>query len=769
MSEKQISDEHPQSNDLLLSCFQEAHMIVIALDQQQRIISINEWGCSVFGCDENEIEGTSLLDHYEPESERNQVRDFILERLSSENNKEMKMVSFITTAAHDIVHVEWYAYLMKISHQFEKGVLLLGHDTSEHQKREMYVKKREKQLEQSIDTAPIGIYQTAPDGRILSVNKIAITMLGYDSFEELADRNIEHDNIQIGISRNEFKELIEQRGEVKGLETTWRRKDTSLIYVRENARAIRNECNEIIYYEGTLEDITEQKQAALARKESEEKYRNVVENSHAGILILDEGFHFIYVNDELCNILAYPREEVISHDFRDFLDENDKLMVTERYTRRQSGEDMPSRYQFTVLRKDGERRQVIALATIMNDSEGNVRTVGQILDITERFQIEEALRESEERYRNLIETMPEGFGIRDERGRIIYINDQVSRMLGYSREELTGQYLMDFIAPSSIDLFKEHLVRRESGEVTSYELDWISRDGRTVPTIISSKPIYDKEGLFKGSFAVLTDISIRKEAEARLLRLTSELKKANKELRTMNELKNKFLGIAAHDLRNPLAAIRGASEFLSMTTSRKDSEEHHELLTMITSSSEYMLSLVNDLLDISVIESGNLELDRKMNKLNDVLIERLRLMNVLARKKGSILNPHLIDKPEFLFDKRRIAQVIDNLLSNAIKFSPPGATITITLANEGEEYTGISVEDEGPGIPPQEINSLFGEFQQLSPKATTGERGTGLGLSICKKIMKAHNGTIDVRSTVGKGSIFSVTLPMYLKEKPFSQ
>ncbi|MCK4636818.1 MAG: PAS domain S-box protein, partial [Methanomicrobia archaeon] len=150
---------------------------------------------------------------------------------------------------------------------------------------------------------------------------------------------------------------------------------------------------------------TERKRVEEALRESEEKFRSIVENSHAGILIVGEDYKFTYVNDELCRILQYPREEIIGHDFREFLDEEGKLLVADRYIRRQRGEKVPPRYEFNAVRKEGKKRRVEISSTVIKDSTGRLWTVAQILDITERKNAEKSLRESEEKYRTLTENI----------------------------------------------------------------------------------------------------------------------------------------------------------------------------------------------------------------------------------------------------------------------------------------------------------------------------------------------------------------------------
>lgn len=238
-----------------------------------------------------------------------------------------------------------------------------------------------------------------------------------------------------------------------------------------------------------------------------------------------------------------------------------------------------------------------------------------------------------------------------------------------------------------------------------------------------------------------------------------ELEDSNRKLREVNDLKNKFLGIAAHDLRNPLVSIRGFSELLLSAAFGALTEEQKESLTTIYGAAEGMLSLVNDLLDVSIIEQGRLELQRQQASLKAVVEDRCRILKAVAQRKGITIHTELAEIPPAHFDPNRIAQVVDNIVGNAIKFSPPDARIWVTLSR-GEGFARTSIRDEGPGISLEDQAKMFGEFQRLSARPTGGEKSTGLGLAIVKKIVEAHGGALEVQSQVGSGSTFSFKIPL---------
>lgn len=237
---------------------------------------------------------------------------------------------------------------------------------------------------------------------------------------------------------------------------------------------------------------------------------------------------------------------------------------------------------------------------------------------------------------------------------------------------------------------------------------------------------------------------------------------AERKLVELNQLKNKFLGIASHDLRNPISSIKGFSEIL-LNEEEDDmgtlTKKQREIVTTINRISKDLLSLLNNLLDISVIESGNLRINIKECSINSLLRERLKINRVIAEKKSITIKENMESMPNALFDPERISQVIDNLISNAIKFSPLGSTIYVTLLTKNGKAQ-IKIKDEGPGIQKEDQDKLFDEFQKIGTKTTGGEKSTGLGLSIAKKIIDAHSGKIKVSSKPGHGSEFMFTLPL---------
>jgi signal transduction histidine kinase len=250
------------------------------------------------------------------------------------------------------------------------------------------------------------------------------------------------------------------------------------------------------------------------------------------------------------------------------------------------------------------------------------------------------------------------------------------------------------------------------------------------------------------------------DLEAKVQARTQELQEKNAALEAMNRLKNEFLGMAAHDLRSPIGNIQSLAELLLDNDADMRHDERVEVAAMIRKLSHGMMNLLNDLLDITTIESGKIDLQLMPVSVAPYVVEIQHYHQRLAERKKIQLVAEVAENiPMLCFDKERIRQVLNNLLSNAIKFSPMYTAVRLTVhaTSAGVEF---SVLDQGQGIRVEEQSKLFGAFQRTSTKPTAGEQSTGLGLSICKKIVELHGGTIGVESEMGRGSRFFFTLPL---------
>jgi len=283
-------------------------------------------------------------------------------------------------------------------------------------------------------------------------------------------------------------------------------------------------------------------------------------------------------------------------------------------------------------------------------------------------------------------------------------------------------------------------------------------------TAISKDTKYVIKGFNEGAIDYLfkpLDVEITRAKVSAILLMVNqqkELEAKNAELARLNQEKNYLLGMAAHDLRNPLGNILILSDFIMEGGMENLSGPHQEFMTMIKQSTKYMIGLINNILDVSKIESGKLELKPIKTDLKKLIADNMGLNLYLANKKNIAIELEMpAEEVYVLVDSAYMQQVLNNLVSNAVKFSEGSTKITIGL-EKLEDHCQVSVIDQGPGIPENELGKLFKFFSRTSVQSTQGEHSTGLGLAISRKIVEAHGGAISVESAKGIGSIFSFTL-----------
>lgn len=349
---------------------------------------------------------------------------------------------------------------------------------------------------------------------------------------------------------------------------------------------------------------------------------------------------------------------------------------------------------------------------------------------------------------------------------LIYVNPAFTEITGYGPPEVLGRNCR-FLHARERDQDGLVAVRKAIAEGTACHvvLRNFRRDGTLFWNELYMSPIRDSSGALTHFIGIQNDVTRRVEAEEHERSLRQELELRNERLRELYEVRNEFLGIAVHDLRNPLASISMLASMVQKGTLGDITEEQREAITWIITSADYMLRLVNDLLDVSSIEAGKLSLHIETMDLSAFLQEIVAFHRPHCQAKGIELRLALPGggPVEAALDGQRFRQVIDNLVSNATKFSEAGARVDVSLL-VGDGTVAISVADTGPGIPANELDTLFEPFSRTSVTPTGGERSTGLGLAICRKVVEAHGGEISVASELGRGTTVTAVLPRYPRD-----
>ncbi len=374
-----------------------------------------------------------------------------------------------------------------------------------------------------------------------------------------------------------------------------------------------------------------------------------------------------------------------------------------------------------------------------------------VRNITETKRAEEELKQSEQQYRTVLETSPDPIIVYDMEGKASYANPAFTRVFGWSIQEIDIKKA-SYIPEKYIEENKKKWKLLQNGSAfQGFETTWYDKKGNLLQILMNSSIRYDKSNTPIGAVITLLDITQQKQLEAEL-RITKE------KAESANQAKSEFLANMSHELRTPMHAVLGFAKLAMAKIQHLKNEKIISYLEEIYNSGQRLMLLLNDLLDLSKLEVGQTEYDFEQERLSIIVIIVMNEFNVVSKERGTTIR---FKEPTFedivLIDTHKIMQVIRNLLSNAIKFSNPKGNIEISLSQQND-YLQFSIKDQGIGIPPNELDSVFDKFVQSS-KTKSGAGGTGLGLAICHEIIKAHSGKIWAENNANGGVTFHFLLP----------
>jgi PAS domain S-box-containing protein len=378
------------------------------------------------------------------------------------------------------------------------------------------------------------------------------------------------------------------------------------------------------------------------------------------------------------------------------------------------------------------------------------------------------LRQVSGQVRDLYDNAPCGYHSLDANGVFVQVNSTELSWLGHSREETVGKLsFLEVIDEGSAETFRKNFpLLKERGSVRELEFRMVRKDGTSFPALLSATAVRDAAGRFLMSRSTVFDISDHKrvavalqESERGCRVLSLELEQRNQELQRATQMKSQFLANMSHELRTPLNAIMGFSELLELRIPGPLTEKQEHYVRHIRQGGKHLLQLVNDILDLSKIEAGKVQLRLEDFAPADVLPEVLSIIRPLAMEKGVKVVPLLQGAPPIRADRVRFKQVLYNLLSNAVKFTSKGGQVSVGMETQGS-FLAISVRDTGVGIGKEDQAVIFEEFRQAGLPTSGATEGTGLGLAISRRIVEQHGGCIRVESEPGKGSCFTFTMSL---------
>jgi PAS domain S-box-containing protein len=380
---------------------------------------------------------------------------------------------------------------------------------------------------------------------------------------------------------------------------------------------------------------------------------------------------------------------------------------------------------------------------------------------------------AESRFRKLLEAAPDAIIEVDEEGRIVLLNAVTEELFGYSRQELIGQSVDTLIPDPLRCRHSDHRAKYWTGPVTrpmgqGLTLYAKRKDDTQLPVEISLSPLDSKDGL--RVMAVIRDVSERQRVEEKIRTMNEQFTRAlsetndqleirNQEVERANRLKSEFLASMSHELRTPLHTIIGFSQLLEEQAHGDLNEKQQRFLAHVLQDSRHLLELINDILDLSKVEAGELELNPAPFDFAAALEEVLSSLRPAAKVKEIEIDNRTSVKCTMHADRVRFKEVLYNLLNNATKFTPHGGLIWVE-ATAKDSLLHISVTDTGVGIPANEQEAVFDKFYQAGATTKGVREGTGLGLAITRRLVEQHGGTIHVESQLGEGSRFTFTIPI---------
>ncbi|NTV99702.1 MAG: PAS domain S-box protein [Oscillochloris sp.] len=675
---------------------------------------------------------------------------------------QKQIIGSINLASHTRDHVPAFSRqaIETIATEIGNIVVYLRTESALRESEEKY-----RGLMESLDSV---IVMVNSQGEILYINNVAGEQLG-THVDEIIGKNM-FDLFPEPIAREQLTAVQQAINEDKALlyeapssiqgEPRW---------YRISVQPIHNELGQVTHALINATDIHNLKMAQQRLEELnqtlEERVRqrtaeiqDLYENAPIGYHSIDANGTVTMINQSLLHWLGYTREEVLGQPLQRFLANNSLsafYAAFKIFKEQGSIQDL----EFEMRAKNGDLIPVLLSATAAYDEEGNyVTSRSSVFNNTDRKKAEIALRESEEQNRLLFEESPDAIVLFDETGRIAEMNRAFEQLLGCTNQQAVGHSLDEIGLISREDMRKQseavsqHLESRSGFATAELRLKRTDGEYRHVGIRIFGLQLREK----RHYLTTMRDITTEKQVE-------ETLRRANTELARAARAKDEFLANMSHELRTPLNAILGLSEALLEQVRGPLNVRQQEALHNIESSGHHLLALINDILDLSKVEAGRMDLQVESVLIAEICQSSMLFVKEVALKKSLRLAFQLNDQmAEMEADPRRLKQMLVNLLSNAVKFTPAKGQVRLTVEAKPEEgMISFEVEDSGIGIAPDDLAQLFQPFKQLDSSLSRQHEGTGLGLALVRRLAEIHGGSVRVESALGIGSRFTITLPYH--------
>ena len=498
-----------------------------------------------------------------------------------------------------------------------------------------------------------------------------------------------------------------------------------------------------------------------ALEASEQGFRQIFEEAPIGMAVVDLNQRFVQANGTLCQMVGYTNEELTERTTADITYPDDVPRGLEIAKALLDGSTQLS-FDKRYVRKSGELLWITRTACLIRDEHGEPdHFLVMLEDISTRKASEEALQQKQRELEAalhanelILDNSQDVICAIDREGRFLSVSAACEQLWGYSSTELIGRPYLNFVHPEDREYSRVAAAELVAGgKLSDFVNRYIRKDGSTVH-VLWSCAWSEKENII---FCVAHDVTERARNE-------KALREAKEEADRANQAKSEFLSRMSHELRTPLNAILGFGQLIER---QSPTDAQRTRVGYILNAGRHLLNLINEVLDISRIEAGNLQLSVEPVAAADALDEALGLMRPMAAERGTELSmSSALDQNAYILaDRQRLKQVLLNLLTNALKYTPKGGNVAISVTTSGDKMR-IAIADNGPGIPADKLARLFTPFDRLGAEQSEVE-GTGLGLALCQRLMQAMKGSLGVSSTVGRGSTFWMEMPT--AESPLSR
>ncbi|MDX9697754.1 MAG: PAS domain-containing sensor histidine kinase [Bacteroidales bacterium] len=506
------------------------------------------------------------------------------------------------------------------------------------------------------------------------------------------------------------------------------------------------------------QEITHRKRIETRLAESEKKLNDFVNLLPEIVFEVNANMQIIFINQRCIDFVGYSKEDFLQNKvhLQDIIIPEDFIRMNKIFVENFNGIRNTGN-TFGVIHKNGSLLNVQIHSNPVWDEKKVVSLRCIAINITDKARFEKKLKEQEEKFRLIYENSPIPYQSLNTFGDIIEINPAWLKIMGYTREEVVGENFAKFLVPELRELFLKRFENFKSiGEIKDLQFQLMSKDGRIFIANYNGKIETNEAGKFIKSHCVFNDITLQIKAENTLIQ-------SEQKLRELNATKDKFFSILAHDLKNPFNDIIGFSYLLSSNIYKYDLPKIEQFSNIIHQSAKLTFNLLENLLDWSRSQTGNLKFIPESFDINELIIENIDLFQSTANNKNIKLFNEVDGVLQVYADKNMIRTIIRNLISNAIKFTNQGGFVRIT-GSLSKSFVTISVVDNGVGINYDDQKKLFRIDTNVTRQGTEKERGTGLGLILCKEFIERNGGKIDFESQPGRGSRYFFSVPAANKE-----